>query len=871
VKIIRYLFLIVFFIIVSATADTGQIFIGWDGSRFYPSGSSPKIGLAFSGGGARGLAQIGVLRALEESDLKISAIAGTSIGGVIGGLYASGFSAEELERIIGDTDFNSLFSNRPLRTTMLLTQRPEKERFLLSVRFNGFIPYIPQALTAGQKLSDLLTRLTLRANYVSGGDFSKLKIPFRSITTDIVHGRQEILSKGNLADAMRSTMAFPLAFTGVEYGDKILMDGGMLNPVPIDIVSDIDRNLDLLIAINTTSDLLPKEKITNPIDIANQVTSIMTMDKMIEGLEKADVIITPEISPYSSTDFNKSKELTKRGYIAGKKAGQEIMKKLRRKDYADSIYITDILPGNLPDKFNSSLIPFDSGQFIHRSDLKKLANRLYENLDLFSVSIDINYQGKPATGYQAAAIKINMITKPAKKDLTYLVNGNSVYDDSTIVSILNGEGKRLSSEDISFLLDSVEVMYKSKRFDLAHIRSVNYRPIKETIEINIDEAIIERIEISGNRKTKRWLIKSNFPLSEGEPFNSLDAGKGVANIYATDLFDRVTMNILPGEKGAIIKINVEEKKYTQIRIGWRWDDEYQSEEFLELLNDNLMGTGQEFLIHARYADRRQKYEVSLKADRFFSTYLTYKIRTFYNILDRKYYNDEGQSDESVCEEIFGFEFILGQQIARFGTVTGEIGWKEVKSKLSPGDVTDRIKLRAITFRSMVETIDKFPFPTEGKKHLFYAQLAADVLGGETKYTKFYSSIESYFPVTNNFNFHPRISIGFTDTKYVMPVSEQFYVGGHYSFYGYSTDELVGAKIILGNMELRYKLPYRFYIYARYDFGEVYSTLDEIKLRNLRHGYGVSLSYNSPLGAIDFGYGKSGRHPDRFYIDIGLMF
>ncbi len=857
--------------IASAMADSTRIFVGWDGNSYHPPDVRPKIGLAFSGGGARGLAQVGVLKALEESGLEIGAIAGTSIGGVIGGLYASGFSAKELEEIINNTDFYGLFSNRPQRTTMLLTQRSEKERFIASIRFDGFKPYIPRAITAGQKLTDLLTRLTLRANYISGGGFSELKIPFRSVTTDIVSGRKEVLSKGNLADAMRSTMAFPLAFTGVETDDKILMDGGMLDPIPVDVLREMEPNLGLYVAVNTTSDLLPKDKIGDPIDIANQVTSIMTMDKLINGLEKADVIIMPEIAGYSSTDFDKAKELIDLGYRAGMKARREIEQKLRRKSLIDSIYISDIEFGTLPPDFDTGLIVLKSGRFILFDDLRKMASSIYETYDLFSISIAIDSWKNPAVDFKTARLKIDLVSKPEKHNLKYIITGNTVFDDSTIISVLNGGSRKLCSEDLLLLSTRLEEMYKREHFDLAHIRSMDYLPDRQIMEINIDEAIIEKIEISGNTKTKRWLIKSNFPLDESKPFNSRQAGKGVANIYATDLFDRVTMNILPGENGAIVEIKVEEKKYTQLRLGWRWDDEYRSEEFAELLNDNLLGTGQEFLLHAQYANRRQKYDVSLKADRFFSTYLTYKIRAFYDILDRKLYDEKGEWDSSVRLDNFGIEFILGQQIARFGAVTGEIGWKEIKSKYTPGTETDRIKLRTITFRSLVETINKQPFPTEGKKHLFYAQLAADILGGETNYTKFFSSIESYYPITDNFNFHPKISVGFTDTKHVVPISEQFYIGGHYSFYGYNTDELSGAKTILGNMEFRYKLPYRLYLYARYDLGDVYSTLDEIKLRNLRHGYGVSLAFDSPIGPVDFGYGKSGNHPDRFYIDIGLMF
>ena len=161
-------------------AGSTSVQIGWDGFRYNPPDERFKIGLALSGGGARGLSQIGILIAFEESGLQVGAIAGTSIGGIIGGLYASGYSADSIEQIVKSINFSGLFSNRPRRSSMFLTQRPEKERYLLSIRFNGFKPHFPQALTAGQKLSDLISSLTLRANYISGGDFKKLKYNLNS-------------------------------------------------------------------------------------------------------------------------------------------------------------------------------------------------------------------------------------------------------------------------------------------------------------------------------------------------------------------------------------------------------------------------------------------------------------------------------------------------------------------------------------------------------------------------------------------------------------------------------------------------------------------------------------------------------------------
>jgi NTE family protein len=754
---------------------------------------------------------------------------------------------------------------------MLPTQRAEKERFLVSVRFDGIKPYIPQALTTGQKLTDLLTRLTLKANYVSGGDFNQLKIPFRAVTTDIVSGRKVVLSKGNLADAMRSTMAFPLAFTGVESGNMILMDGGMVDPIPIDVTREIDGDLDLYVAVNTTSDLLPKDKIDNPVDIANQATSIMTMDKLTANLQSADVVIKPQLMLYSSTDFDHSSELVDLGYRAGMKAVAEIRQRLATECTVDSFFVNRIHFVRIPRTFDTTAFPLTAGQITDERALRSAARSLYRRLDLFSISVEPASHGQRVDGYRSLDLYVRMIPKPRFSDIDLVISGNTILEDSVIAGILTGGDTVLSSENIVRLSDSLVTLYNKEGFDLAHIRCLDYLPDLKVVEIDIDEGIIEGVRISGNRRTKNWLVKSNFSLGRGRPLDLKKAGRGIANIYATDLFDRVTMNILPGNEGAIVRIFVKEKKYTQARLGWHWHDEYKSEQFIELLDDNLFGTGQEFLIHVQYAKRRQKYDVSLAADRFFSTYLTYKIRAFYNILDRRIYDKEGDWNSSFCEDHYGFEFVLGQQIARFGTVTGEVRWEEIENEYSPGGLKERIKLRMLTVRSLAETINKYPFPTEGKKHLFYFQYATDLLGGETRYTKLFSSIESYFPFMGRLNFHPKLAIGITDTQYGIPNSEKFYMGGHYSFYGYRTDELVGAKMLLGNMELRFRLPYRLYLSGRYDFGDVYGTVDQIKLRNIRHAFGFSLAYASPIGPVDFGYGKSGTHPDCFYIDVGLAF
>ncbi|MCP4703895.1 MAG: BamA/TamA family outer membrane protein, partial [candidate division Zixibacteria bacterium] len=153
----------------------------------------------------------------------------------------------------------------------------------------------------------------------------------------------------------------------------------------------------------------------------------------------------------------------------------------------------------------------------------------------------------------------------------------------------------------------------------------------------------------------------------------------------------------------------------------------------------------------------------------------------------------------------------------------------------------------------------------------YLEFATDLLGGETRYTKGFSSVESYIPITDNINLHPKFSIGWTETDTNIPTSEQFFMGGRYSFRGLRHDQLTGTKMVLGNIEIRFKLPYRLYLSGFYDFGDIYKSIDQIKFQNLRLGYGVSLAYDSPLGPIDLGYGKTVNQSDQLYINIGLNF
>lgn len=829
--------------------------------------------LALSGGGARGLSSIGVLRAMEERGITVAAVAGTSIGGIVGGLYACGHSPDQLQEIVRTLDFNTFFANAPLRSSMFLSQRQERDRHLISLRFDGWRPHIPQGLTAGQRLTSLLSNLTGKAIYRANGDFTKLPIPFKTITTDIVHGRMEIMSSGSLADAMRATMAFPLAFTGLEKDSMILMDGGMVAPVPVELVMQMCDSVPVVVAVNTTSPLVDKAGLQNPVDIANQVTTIMTADQLNAQLKKADLVITPPLDDYTSADFLRKDSIIAIGYEAGKRAADSIIAlvKLRQATQYYRIAVVEVQSedSHLVADCRAALV----GQSFSRAELVDRLKWLARTYALFELT-GISEPALVAEGFENAAVQEFRLTLIPRRELissvtAITIEGNTLFDDSALLREMALSGDRITPAALREGLERIEKKYLAHGYDLAGISDTEIDFAQSRVRIVVDEAVVRRIDVDQNERSRDWMIRAYFPLQVGQPYSTRAASRGLTQIYSTDLFDRVSIVPLAEDSGAVVSISVSEKKYQQVRLGWHWDDEYQSEEFIELLDDNVAGIGMEYLLHAKYGRERQLYYGELKANRIFRTYLTSQLRVYHDRIDRAIFDLEEQEVGERGEYRTGGWFKLGQHISRLGTVTGGLVVEEIEVKDLRTKTNEKYGLRALTLESLVENFDRWPFPSSGKKHHLELQIAGEFLGGDVEFTRFFSSIESYFQFGERLNYHPRLSIGLSRSG--LPPSEQFYAGGLHSLAGFRTHQLSGDKLLLLNNVVRFKLPLWLYLSVRYDVGEVYTSADQIKLRNLRHGFGMSLALDSPIGPIEFGYGTADEDNDRWYFGAGLTF
>jgi len=276
----------------------------------------PKVGLVLAGGGARGGAHVGVLKALEELRVPVDFIAGTSIGAIIGGFYASGMPVAEIETLIEELDWEAAFLETPPRPLKSFRRKRDDDLFLVEQKpgFNNREFDLPLGLVQGQVIDTILSDNTLRAAGIE--DFDELPIPFRAVAADITTGEAVVLDSGNLARALRASMSVPAVLSPIELEGRLLVDGGIAMNIPIEVAREMGA--DVIIAVDVTGPLYSREDLESVLDITAQLTSILTVrgaQEQLEQLGSGDILLRPDFPPeFSSASFSQMSELFPLGY-----------------------------------------------------------------------------------------------------------------------------------------------------------------------------------------------------------------------------------------------------------------------------------------------------------------------------------------------------------------------------------------------------------------------------------------------------------------------------------------------------------------------------------------------------------------------------
>lgn len=311
-----------------------------NGSKKKNNQTRPKIGLVLGGGGAKGAAEVGVLKYIEQAGVPIDYIAGTSIGSIVGALYSVGYRSEELDSLFHSQEWLSLLADRDMSLSSHFFSKRDSTVYVLGFPIKRPKIKTPNhrrtiGLSRGDSIISLFDRMTGQPDSV---DFDKLPIPFRCVAVDILKFREVVLSKGNLSRAMRASMAIPGVFKPVEQNDMVLVDGGLLNNLPVDVVREMGA--DIVIAVDLTQN---KHENRKEKDISNEqndpkkqrLPALISwlydrpdLEKYKNNSNLVDIYINPDLQGYSAADFKPKKiaEMITIGEIAGKNAFEQLQK-----------------------------------------------------------------------------------------------------------------------------------------------------------------------------------------------------------------------------------------------------------------------------------------------------------------------------------------------------------------------------------------------------------------------------------------------------------------------------------------------------------------------------------------------------------------
>ncbi len=272
--------------------------------------SRPKIGVALAGGAALGLAHVGVLRWLEENRIPVDYIAGTSMGGLVAGLYATGHNAQEMESFVRELDWEFIMAPGPDFRQLTYRRKEDMREFPSRFEF-GYKKgiKIPAGLSSGHGVGLALSRFT--APWGNLQRFDDLPTPFRCVATDLVKGEQVVFDGGPLYTALRATMSIPAVFTPVRMDGKVLVDGGAVNNLPVDVVRKMGANIVIAVTLKAPAD--PKETYASLLKIAGRSLSVLIMTNELASLANSDIPVGPDLEGLSGSDYAKPRSSTREG------------------------------------------------------------------------------------------------------------------------------------------------------------------------------------------------------------------------------------------------------------------------------------------------------------------------------------------------------------------------------------------------------------------------------------------------------------------------------------------------------------------------------------------------------------------------------
>jgi len=665
-----------------------------------------------------------------------------------------------------------------------------------------------------------------------------------------------------------------LLFSPLAWGeDKLLVDGGLRSNFAVDVARSL--GMDKIIVVDNTSPLRNKDKLEAPWEIADQVTTIMAQSNNDEQISLADIVIKPNIENIGSTDFDKINLMIEEG----EKAVDEIANVL----YNITAFDTSEEDTNRHyiDKIKHYAIVMDSNnnrEYVSNDQYnRKMSVQLIRN-EVDSLFTEGVYSHVSASLDETEGKTFLTYTKSENPELNSVeFRGNKIYPDSILFAKFSHQFGSILNYNILYKdLTAIKDFYRLNGYVLMQYQDIVFDKSTGCLVLLMNEGIVDSIVIEGNDHTANFVVLREFTLKEGDVFRSELIQKGIDNVHATQLFDRVNANVDIENGSYKVIIKVEEKSFTLLRLGGKAGIDRGAQGYLELAHENFLGIGSKISFLARAGERDRLLSFNYRLDRIFESFLTFGISGYY---DRKInlYSIENQEMGEYKENRLGLRIMLGQQLKKLGQMTVELRFENVKDSTYSGtfDYLQSSELRTLAIRSVTDKRDKIAFTTEGIYNVWFWETGNElILEGQEKYTKASVNIEGYYTYLSRHTFHIRGFVGVGDKT--LPFSEFFRIGGLHDFIGLYEYEYFGRQVVLANLEYRYKLPFRVisdaYITLRYDIGGIWEIPDLVlESEYFFHGIGGWFGIDTVLGPLYLGYGDTSKNRGLFYLSLGYDF
>ena len=833
------------------------------------------VGLAFSGGGANGIAQIGVLKALEEENVPIDCIAGTSMGALVGGLYSSGYTATELESLAFSLPWQKLVSlnNDAPRTNTWLEQKSIRDRASIAIRFEKFKLVVPKSLSAAQTLTRTIDLLILNAPYHAGQSFCDLPVEYRAVTTDLLSGRRVTLTSGPLSEAMRASATIPILFQPIERNGQQLADGGLVANLPVDELEKF--NAGYKVAVDTHGRMYTESgEIDVPWKAADQAMTILTQVQYPQQLERADMVITPDIGNHKATDFSDVRELIAAGYAKGRLLAPVIKRNIQlgaEKDADISGYHKSIV--GIPDSAGY-IEQARTAKAIVRNDtrVKKILNELLETGLFTRVHAEIDKRSRSAA----------FVLEPLPRIESVEVTGGpaSEVPEKEIERIFTPvTGTLYTSTMATRSLEELIRLYRNKGYSLVRIEKVNVTGKKLTVRLFSGR--IENVQIEQDRKLTRPLtVRRELAVDSTRVFRYADAEKTIDNLYGTGVFNRVSLSTErpTGENNdgnSSLLLRLDEKLPTVLRIGVRYDDTSNAQLLLDFRNENLNGTGSSVGGWAKAGSKNNRFNIEFSVPRIGRTPLTMFTRAFFDQRDfeTRQLALIGQSGlqatgepRSLGLQRYGVTTSFGTRIRKNGRLTADFTVQNARSytrdKIDEPFATGNVNLMSIGGAFTFDNRDSSFLPSGGRYTNIRYNSTSALLNNADSFWQLAALHEENFSIGSAATLQVTALAGTSSNE--VPLSEKFFLGGtgnsySYRFIGLKDSDLIGNNIAVAGAMLRYKFPVQLLFPTSftlsYNIGNVWERRSGMSIQQLIQGAGAGVVWETPIGPAQFSVAK----------------